>query len=199
MVVKSTTNISSFPLQRILSSDYTSFSVFGLCFIYVIGALIIAISYLLEHIQAWLYRRRNLKEYAYLEWTANETLQLQRMAYQGVGSGHWSRYTNRIPMTEAGDMLADLPRSYPSGKKEAGAERRDSTKKRTKLTTITTMQSAPLTQVETDWSSRTPCDNSHVDQAGVEKKQLVELVSPESSPRDERVHSPVSPDVDSFP
>ncbi|KAG6366976.1 hypothetical protein INS49_001157 [Diaporthe citri] len=186
--------------QKIVSTDYTSFSVFGICFIYVTGALIIAISYLLEQIQAWLYRRRKVNEYAYLEWTANETLQLQRMAYQGVGSGNWSRYTDRIPLTETGDILADLPRSYPLDKKEgADVEQGNLVEQRTG-TTVTTVQTAPLRQVETDGSSATPCDeNSQVDQTGVGGRQSVEVVSPGHIPQDDSIHSPVLPHMDANP
>lgn len=172
---------------------------FGLCFIYVIGALIIATSLLLEHIQAWLYRRRNLKEYAYLEWTANETLQLQRMAYQGLASGHWCHYTDRIPLAEPGDTLANLAGSYPFDVKEkADAERGYSVNKGTG-TTVTTVQAAPLTQIETNESSGTPYDNSHVEQAGAGRRQSVEVVLAGHSPRDEGVHSPALPDVDANP
>lgn len=157
-------------------------------------------SLLLEHIQAWLYRRRNLKEYAYLEWTANETLQLQRMAYQGLSSGHWSHYTDRIPLAEPGDTLANLAGSYPFDVKEkADAERGYSVNKGTG-TTVTTVQAAPLTPTEANGSSGTPCDdNSHVEQAGAGRRQSVEVVPAGNTPRDEGVHSPALPDVDAHP
>lgn len=177
--------------QKILSSDYTSFSVFGLCFIYVLGILIVGISYLLEHVQAWLYNRRNLKEYAYLEWTANETLQLQRMAYQGVGLGRWSGYTDRIPITEAGDMLANLPRSYPMDKKnEADVEQGHPAEKEAG-TIVTTVQAGPPTRVNTDSSTLISCDDDfHLDQAGAGWGRSVVAVSPEHSPQSEIFRSP---------
>lgn len=67
---------------------------------------------------ACLYRRdqaRKLKrgEYRYLEWASNGTLQLQRLAYQGINSGKWSGYTDDIPMTESGALLGDLTQAYP--------------------------------------------------------------------------------------
>lgn len=191
------TCLSSPTTQKILSSDYTSFSVFGLCFIYVIGALIVAISYLLEYIQAWLYRHRNLKEYAYLEWTTNETLQLQRMAYQGLESGHWSRYTDTIPLTEPGNILANLPRIYPLDKKKEPDVEQGTAEKPTGAT-ITTVQTAPLTQVGTESSTVTTSDDdSHVDQAGVAGRQSVEGVSPGHGARDDSVHMSVLPCMDS--
>lgn len=165
---------------------------FGLCFIYVLGFLVVVISYLLEPIQAWLYHRKNAKEYAYLEWTANETLQLQRMAYQGLESGNWSRYTDRIPLTNPGEILADLPRSYPlEKKKESDAEQGNPAKKKT-ITVVTTEKAAPLTQVETKSSTLTPWDDeSHWDQAGVENAQPEETIPPGQIPGDHSIHSPV--------
>lgn len=72
---------------------------------------------------ACLYRRdqaRTLQRggYKYLEWTSNGTLQLQRLAYQGIKSGRWSGYTDDIPMTESGALLGDLTQSYPEGSQE---------------------------------------------------------------------------------
>lgn len=187
--------------QKILSSEYTSFSVFGLCFIYVVGVLIVATSYLLEPIQAWLYRHRNLKEYAYLEWTANATLQLQRMAYQGLESGQWSRYTDVIPLREPGNIMADLPRSYPLDKKknQADVEQGHSAEKPTGAV-ITTVQTASSSQVEPDSSTMTPGDNnSHLDKAGEGGRQSVEAVSPVHTQWDEPVHWPAFPHLDAIP
>lgn len=67
---------------------------------------------------AYLYRRKRTRkskrgEYRYLEWTSNGTLQLQRLAYQGIKSGKWSGYTDEVPMTESGALLGDLTQSYP--------------------------------------------------------------------------------------
>lgn len=78
---------------------------------------------------ACLYRRNQAQklksgEYKYLEWTSNGTLQLQRLAYQGIKSGTWSGYADDIPMTEAGALLGDLTNSYPEvdQAKKAGPE-----------------------------------------------------------------------------
>lgn len=104
--------------QKIKSTDYTSFSLFGIYFTYITGLTIIITSFTLEPVIACLYRRdqtRKLKrgEYRYLEWASNGTLQLQRLAYQGIKSGKWSGYTDDIPMTESGALLGDLTTSYP--------------------------------------------------------------------------------------
>lgn len=99
--------------QKILSTDYTSFSLFGLYFTFVTGMLMIIISYSLEPIFGYFYRRQAYSGYKYLEWTTNQTLQLQRLAYQGLGSGAWSGYSDTIPTTRDAYFLADLPLSYP--------------------------------------------------------------------------------------
>lgn len=100
--------------------------------------MLIVASFSVEPVIACLYRRdqaRKLKrgEYKYLEWASNGTLQLQRLAYQGIESGRWSGYTDDIPMTEKDALLGDLTQSYPevtqdqeqgSGKTHAAADLR---------------------------------------------------------------------------
>lgn len=92
-----------------LSSNYTSFSMFGLCFTYAVGLLLIVASYVTEPIFSCLYRRYKFREYAHLEWTTNAILHLQRMAHQGVDSGSWTRQMDNIPTTKHGEILAELP------------------------------------------------------------------------------------------
>lgn len=78
----------------------------------VTGVLIIVISYILEPIFECLYRRRKYREYTFLEWSASETLQLQRIGFQGIGSGTWSGYTDSIPRTKQGEIIASLALEY---------------------------------------------------------------------------------------
>lgn len=82
---------------------------FGLCFTYAMGILIIVASYATEPICACLYRRHKFKEYAQLEWTTNAILHFQRMAYQGINSGEWTGEMDDIPRTKPGEILAELP------------------------------------------------------------------------------------------
>lgn len=57
----------------------------------------------------WILRGRKSEsleaQYARLEWKATTTLQLQRLAYEAVGSGTWSGTTNTVPVTECGEAL----------------------------------------------------------------------------------------------
>lgn len=80
----------------------------------IAGVLIIIVSYVLEPIFECLYRRRKYREYTFLEWSASETLQLQRIGFQGIGSGTWSGYTDSIPKTKQGEIIASLALGYPS-------------------------------------------------------------------------------------
>ena len=112
--------------QKILSSAaYSSFSLFGLGFTVVMGVVIILASYAVEPVLGWLYRRhftphvpphgtttttttKNEKKkrtakhgrgYRFLEWQTNSTLQLQRLAHQGVGVREWSGGVANVPLT----------------------------------------------------------------------------------------------------
>ncbi|KKY13326.1 hypothetical protein UCDDS831_g09109 [Diplodia seriata] len=76
--------------QKIMSTAHSNFSVFGLSFIFVAGGLVILASWILEPLVAFVQRRCRLDSYARLEWCANETLQLQRLAHEELGMGTWS-------------------------------------------------------------------------------------------------------------
>lgn len=86
---------------------------FGLCFTYAVGLLLVVASYVAEPICSCLYRRYKFREYANLEWTTNATLHLQRMAYQGIDSGEWTGQVDDIPKTKPGEILPDLPMRAP--------------------------------------------------------------------------------------
>ncbi|KAI0540025.1 hypothetical protein GGR58DRAFT_512040 [Xylaria digitata] len=94
--------------QKIRSTAYASFSVFGLLFTFVVGSLIVITSYLLEPISKLLHKKWGFKTHAHLEWTTNATLQLQRLAHEELGFGTWSEGTGEIPATEPDDLLGCL-------------------------------------------------------------------------------------------
>ncbi|KAI1126759.1 hypothetical protein F5Y10DRAFT_293444 [Nemania abortiva] len=99
--------------QKIRSTSYGSFSLFGLLFTFIVGFLIISTSYLLEPISKVLYNRWGYKKYAHLEWTTNATLQLQRLAHEELGFGTWSKGTEEVPATKDGELLACLDLTNP--------------------------------------------------------------------------------------
>jgi hypothetical protein len=53
-------------------------------------------------------QRRKYKQYELLEWSTNNVLQLQRLAYEEMGFGTWSRGDELIPVTKEGELLAAL-------------------------------------------------------------------------------------------
>ncbi|KAI0184252.1 hypothetical protein EV127DRAFT_516280 [Xylaria flabelliformis] len=94
--------------QKIKSTAYTSLSIFGLAFTYLVGFLLAVISYLVEPASAWLQKRGSHWQYKHLEWTTNATLQLQRLAHEGIGQGTWSKGAQTIPSTKEDEYLGLL-------------------------------------------------------------------------------------------
>ncbi|GAP86704.1 hypothetical protein SAMD00023353_2000220 [Rosellinia necatrix] len=94
--------------QKILSTSYTSVSLFGLFIIYIPGVLIIILSLVLDPILSYSQKRWKNREYENLEWACNETLQLQRLAYEESGQGDWSACIDSVPVTTAEQELAPL-------------------------------------------------------------------------------------------
>lgn len=95
-------------LQKIRSAAHTSFSLFGLCFTFILGGLIIFTSYALEPTMSFLYKWRNYQPYAQLEWISNTNLQLHRLAHEELGLVEWSRCTKEVPTTQPDVLLASL-------------------------------------------------------------------------------------------
>ncbi|KAI0505314.1 hypothetical protein F5B22DRAFT_528214 [Xylaria bambusicola] len=99
--------------QKIRTSAYASFSLFGLFFTLTVGLLLALVSYLLEPISGWLRRRNGYNQYPHLEWTTTSTLQLQRLLHEEVGFGTWSAGTETIPVTKPGEVLGSLDITNP--------------------------------------------------------------------------------------
>ncbi|KAI0143061.1 hypothetical protein GGR57DRAFT_368634 [Xylariaceae sp. FL1272] len=94
--------------QKIRSTAYSSFNLFGLLFVYILGFLVTSVSFILEPLLLFLYRRFGYKAYETLEWTTNSTLQLQRLAHEARGFGTWSNCTQKVPVARGDDLLANL-------------------------------------------------------------------------------------------
>lgn len=95
--------------QKILTTAYTNFNTFGLCLTLALGTLIIVTSYALGPVLSCIQSRwRSLDKYSRLEWCANETLQLQRLAHEELGLGAWRGGVDAVPITEPGARLGVL-------------------------------------------------------------------------------------------
>ncbi|KAI0185462.1 hypothetical protein EV127DRAFT_503014 [Xylaria flabelliformis] len=100
--------------QKVKNTAHSSFSLFGLIFTYAVGFIVIITSFSLEPVFWLLYRKRGHNQHATLEWTTNTTLQLQRLAHEGLGFGTWSKGTENIPVAKTGDMLGCLDYTNPN-------------------------------------------------------------------------------------
>jgi hypothetical protein len=73
----------------------------------------IIISYTLESFVEWIQKRKKVSAYKRLEWTTNETLQLQRLAHEELRCGIWIRAAKDNPVTLFGERLALLDIADP--------------------------------------------------------------------------------------
>lgn len=55
----------------------------------------------------WLQHNHRLR-YAYAEWRAGSTLQIQRLAHESLGGDTWSNATVTVPITQANEKPATL-------------------------------------------------------------------------------------------
>lgn len=131
-------------------------------------------SYIAEPLLSLFYSRRGYEEYKYLEWAANGTLQLQRLAYQGLGSEKWTNYKDDVPKTGPGYFLADLARAYPPGNDKDEVQQ---VKPTVQVTTSTTTPSVS----ETSTSGRIP--EKHQGDPSRPVSAVSELVPPAVSPQ----------------
>ncbi|KAK8103523.1 cytochrome p450 protein, partial [Apiospora kogelbergensis] len=91
--------------QKVRSTQYASFSVFGLALTYSVGALIVVVSFSIEPILKWLQKRGFYSMYKYLEWEGNTAIQLHRVAQDQLSNGTWEHCNKTIPTTQPGEPL----------------------------------------------------------------------------------------------
>lgn len=99
--------------QKIRSQSFTSVNLLGLTIIFVVGGLIIVASFVLPMAVELFQRRWRKRPFASLEWITNDTLQLQRLAHEAVGSGTWQGACGECPTTVPGELLAVLDITHP--------------------------------------------------------------------------------------
>jgi hypothetical protein len=92
--------------QKVRSqSGTTSFSMLGVAIILIVGSVLILTSLLLDTVVDFLRRQLHWKDYKSLQWTLDDKLQMQRMAYEEAGQGHWTGGASSYPVTRKGDKL----------------------------------------------------------------------------------------------
>jgi hypothetical protein len=92
--------------QKIRSDSYTSFSILALFVIGGVGGLVVGVAATLPWVTRCIQGER--RSVAGLEWIANETIQLQKLAHEAVGAGDWVGACDDYPRTRKGDRLAVL-------------------------------------------------------------------------------------------
>ena len=92
--------------QIIRQDNFTNFSVLGISVIFVVGAIVICVSWVLESAVSYLQIRFQRGLYQRVRWQLDSTLQWQRMAFEGAEMGTWSHGTEDVPVTEKAEKLA---------------------------------------------------------------------------------------------
>ena len=100
-------------LQKILAAGFISISILGMSCIFLVGGVIIVLLFTVAPLLAWCATRMGQHQYAKLEWTSNDTFQLQRLGQEASGMGTWSRGTALIPVTQPRELLAALDVADP--------------------------------------------------------------------------------------
>ena len=93
--------------QMVTNNNYFCFSTLGVAIILAVGGLIILLNLVLEPLIRLLrnLRRDDYGLYKQLEWDMTATLQLQRLVYEGQGSGTWRGEPDVVPVTSGGTGL----------------------------------------------------------------------------------------------
>ena len=83
------------------------FSILGMAIILVVGGLIVLVNLTLEPlVRLFRNMRKNDRGlYKQLEWDTTATMQLQRLVYEGQGSGTWHGDPDVVPVTTFGDRF----------------------------------------------------------------------------------------------
>ena len=106
--------------QKIRStSAYQSFSILGIAIIVVVGIVIIMLSFFIDVLIFWCYRRLPfLRKYQYKrrQYISDGQLQLQRMAFEEAGYGDWRGYEEKVPTTKQWNQPLSVPSEHTLGR-----------------------------------------------------------------------------------
>lgn len=147
------------PSQRIRSTSYASFNVLSLSLIIGIGLLTILTSYILVPTISYVHETCKLTtSYSDMEWSTNETLQLQRLAHEEDNGedGIWTNATDAIPITRSPNhVLGTLDATDPSHPRLARPRKEDAKLERlfTGFSDKTRVGEAVVAEKEGGWNS----------------------------------------------
>lgn len=80
---------------------------------FAVGLLLIALSLSLESLCRLIQRRVSKLQYPLAEWNSNSCLQLQRLAFEELGTGQWKGCDQYVPFTEEHTDVEPLDLSEP--------------------------------------------------------------------------------------
>lgn len=90
-------------------AGYQNFSTVGVVVILVLGGLLVLVGWWVDVLTAWVQGRWKSREgeYRRLSWVADGYLQLQRLAWEGVGVGEWGGCDELVPVMrdEKGELM----------------------------------------------------------------------------------------------
>ena len=86
-------------------SGTTSFSMLGISIILVLGGNLIMTSLVIDTLVGWIRRKFHWNEHKSLQWTLDEKLQPQRLAYEEAGQGRWSCCAGPVPVMKRVDNI----------------------------------------------------------------------------------------------
>lgn len=96
--------------------DTISFSMLGVSIILIVGSILIATSSVIDTLVGSIRRKYHWKEFKSLQWTLDEKLQLQRLAYEEAGQGDWTGCAGPVPVTKNYDKIGvpkDVDEKHP--------------------------------------------------------------------------------------
>jgi hypothetical protein len=83
-------------------SGYQNFSTLGVAIILILGCTLVILGWIIDIIVGSLQRLLFKRNFARLSWISDGYLQLQRLAYEGAGYGHWEGCSDDIPVAANG-------------------------------------------------------------------------------------------------
>lgn len=107
------------------SSGNISFSVLGLAIILILGTILISTGLVLPTVVGLLRHWFKWKEHKSLQWRVDGKLQLQRLAYEEAGQGHWSGGADSVPLTRKNELIG-VPEGVDAKHPRLGRVRRHS-------------------------------------------------------------------------
>ncbi|KAL9638460.1 MAG: hypothetical protein Q9164_001539 [Protoblastenia rupestris] len=108
--------------QKIRSPHgYVSFSVLGVSIILIIGSLLIFANLVLDILVGFIMNKMKWKDHKRLQWVVDEKLQLQRLAYEEAGQGHWSGGADAVPLARKDEnfgFIGEIDKKHPRFRKD---------------------------------------------------------------------------------